>query len=60
MQHSKLPPNVPDCISDDSDEEKDYIALRSLVLYGNESVCLLYVFIILLNFQETNLIICLT
>jgi len=56
MQHSKLPPNVPDGISDDSDEEKDYIALRSLVLYGNESVCLLYVFIILLNFQETNLI----
>ena len=35
MQHDKLPTSVHDGISDDSDEEKDYMALRSLVLYGN-------------------------
>jgi len=45
MQHSKLLANVPDGTSDDSDEEEDYIALRSLVLYGNKFVgwCMLSV-----------------
>lgn len=40
--HDTLPVDVNNFnygVSDDSDEEKEYMALRSLVLYGTKSAC---------------------
>jgi len=42
VQQSALPADVinfNDGVSDDSDEEQDYMAMRTLVLYGRTSVC---------------------
>lgn len=52
-QHSTLPDHVSDGVSDDSDDEKNYMALRSLVLYGNKSVCLFGISVFCINFKKT-------